>query len=399
MAARASVKRRVTAALTALGVAAGVTVGVGQPTAAAAPSCTPYVALVLPGTSEIERGSTDKIGMLQNVTNSLVEQTGGNVTVQSVDYPASIGGLIAPVYGGNTPFSDSVKEGIDLTVNYALEYKDRCPNVKFAVLGFSQGALVAGDFAEIIGNGKAEGLDADDFVGALLYADPRRAKSQIDGKRVQREGSEKTIAGITDAKMEGEGIFGYRKEYGEMTSKTVSFCTTADSFCNMPEDGRPAADWLASLAEYNTGTNTDQMEQFQDVGYGEAARDTASKTNNVDGSPIINPEEIMADRQTNPGSIVSMVMNMAKLTPKFIGDDPVGAVTQFIGAAPENKSGGDTQAALRDGLNLKSLAPFVAAFGANAAYQGHVLYPKLPVSKDGTTATQWGANWLAARME
>lgn len=395
-----SVKRTVLAAVMTVASAVGVGVTVGAGSAVAAPgSCSPYVALVVPGTSEIERGSTSKIGMLKNVTDPLIQKVGSDVTIQSIDYPASVGGLIAPIYGGNTPFSDSVKEGIDLTVNYALEYKSRCPGVQFAVIGFSQGALVAGDFAEIIGNGKAKGLDADDFIGALLYADPRRARSQIDGERVQRVGSEKTIGGLTDMKMEGEGIFGYRKEYGEMTSKTVSFCTTADSFCNMPEEGRAASDWLASLAEYNTGSNTEQMEKFQEIGYGEAARDVASNTNNVDGSPLINPEEIMADRQANPGSIVSMVMNMVKLTPEFIGNDPIGAITQFVGATPETKSdSSDPQKLLREGLNMESLKPFIAAFVANGAMQGHVLYPKLPVSPDGTTATQWGANWLAARM-
>ena len=202
-------KRALVSSLTAVSVA--VTSTVAQPVDAQAQQdsqCRDYVALVVPGTTEIERGSTSKIGMLRNVTSAIADQVGDNFLVQSVDYPASIGGLIAPIYGANTPFSDSVKEGIDLTINYALEYKKRCPGVKFALMGYSQGALVAGDVTEIVGNGKADGLSADDFIGSLLYADPRRARSQIDGKKVQREGSEKTIGGLPDIAMEGEGIFG-----------------------------------------------------------------------------------------------------------------------------------------------------------------------------------------------
>ena len=392
-----SFKRKLVAALSTVALVPSVGAIVTPASAAAASSCADYAVLVVPGTSEIERGSTDKIGMLKNVTDPLKEEANQDFLLRSVDYPASVGGLIAPIYGGNTPFSDSVKEGIDLTFQYAREYKEKCSGIKMAIVGFSQGALVAGDATELIGNGVVDGLSSDDFFGSLLYADPRRARSQIDGERVQREGSEKTIAGLTDVLMEGEGIFGYRKDYGSMTSKTVSFCTTADSFCNMPEEGRPAADWLASLAEYNTGTNTEQAQKFQEVGYGEEARKVAADTPNVDGSPIINPEEIAENRAENPGSVISMVESMLKLAPKFIGDDPVAAFQQILGVEPENKS--DAEDILREGLDAKSLAAFTAAFAANATYQGHVLYPTLPVAKDGTTATQWGANWLAARMK
>lgn len=393
-------KRALVSSLTAVSVA--VTSTVAQPVDAQAQQdsqCRDYVALVVPGTTEIERGSTSKIGMLRNVTSAIADQVGDNFLVQSVDYPASVGGLIAPIYGANTPFSDSVKEGIDLTINYALEYKKRCPGVKFALMGYSQGALVAGDVTEIVGNGKADGLSADDFIGSLLYADPRRARSQIDGQKVQREGSEKTIGGLPDIAMEGEGIFGYRKEFGEMTSKTVSFCTTTDIVCNLPQDARPAADWVASLAEYNTGSNLEQLRAFQDIGYGAISRQVAMATPDMDASsPLLNPEEIMSNRIANPASLVSMVAGFATLAPEVIGAEPVNAVAAAFGAQPIAPKGEDANAILRDGLNMESLIPFTEALTVSSITLGHAAYPYLPVSADGTTSTQWGANWLAARM-
>lgn len=361
--------------------------------------CRNYVALVVPGTTETERGSTSKIGMLRSVTDAMAKQAGDQFLVQSVDYPASVGGLIAPIYGANTPFSDSVKEGIDLTINYALEYKKRCPGVKFALMGYSQGALVAGDVTEIVGNGKAEGLSADDFIGSLLYADPRRARSQINGQQVQREGSEKTVKGITDIAMEGEGIFGYRKEFGEMTSKTVSFCTTTDIVCNLSLEARDAADWLASIAEYNTGSNLDQLRAFQDIGYGSISREVAMATPDMDASsPLMNPDEIISNRIANPASLISMLSGFLILTPQIVGNKPVNAIATAFGAEPIAPEGEDANEILREGLNMKSLVPFLETLTVSSITLGHAAYPYLPVSADGTTSTQWGANWLVARM-
>lgn len=357
--------------------------------------CRPYVVLVIPGTSETERGS-NRIGFMTTVTDPLSRKAPGKFLIQTVDYPAAAGGMIAPVYGTKTPFADSVKEGIDLTLKYAAEYKNRCPGVKFAMVGFSQGAMIAGDVSEIIGNGKSGDITSDDMIGSLAYADPRRAPNHVDGKQVQREGSEKTLGEYGNTTMSGEGIFGYRKDYGEMTSKTVSICYEKDSVCNTPLEGRKATDWLAAIGEYNTGTNYEQVKAYQEAGFGEAGREVAAVSTN--SAMRGDPQKMVAERASNPASLISMLYHFADFAPNAIEDDPMGALAEILGTKPQSDDPKTSAELLRKGLTVESLLPFLSHFAISSSEGAHGYYAQMVVDEKGTTSTEWGANWLAARM-
>lgn len=381
-------KKAIAAILATAGIAGSLALA---PTAQAAPSCTDSVLLAVPGTWESESGaSTKPNGMLQALSDEMEKMNPGKTAFVFVDYPAAVGGLAAPVTGTKAPFAESVREGIDNTIRYAKEYKSRCPGIKIGLTGFSQGALVAGDVAELVGNGRVDGLSADDFAGAVMYADPRRAPSHDGRREVKRDGSEQSI-GPAGAPLRGEGIFGYRKDYGRMTNKTVSICGENDAFCNLPLDARPTGDWVAAVAEYNTGSNAAQLSRMVDAGLAEGGRKVADTVPNGGGAGPV-PEI----QQANPASLQAMLTVAAEALPKAAaGGDPVKSVAQLLGVGQLVGAEPDP---LYAGLEPMSVSSFVEAITRMSTTNGHTIYPQMMVS-EGTTSIQWGANWLSARME
>ena len=53
------------------------------------------------------------------------------------------------------------------------DMNNRCPLTSYVLVGFSQGAVIAGDIASDIGNGRGP-VDADLVLGVTLIADGRR---------------------------------------------------------------------------------------------------------------------------------------------------------------------------------------------------------------------------------
>lgn len=89
------------------------------------------------------------------------------------------GGMIAGVWGWNVWFDDSVAAGKSALRQLVHDYESRSDNtIRWTFIGYSQGAIVAGDVASEIDLAGDPGLQQR--TEAILYSDPRQPGTGIE---------------------------------------------------------------------------------------------------------------------------------------------------------------------------------------------------------------------------
>ncbi|MDV6277543.1 cutinase family protein [Rhodococcus erythropolis] len=176
----------------------------------AASGCTRYIGVFAPGTTETRADAdpSKPAGMLGQVGRKLEAMYGPN-TFRAIypSYPAE-----AFLQSGMT-YSASKTAG-DQAMATAME---QCPNSKFVIGGYSQGAQVAGDVAVTIGAGSGP-VPAASVLAAVMLANPKlgTAGSQVVGP-----------------KLDGQGIAGPAAEgYGALSGRVFDICHPEDKYCN-----------------------------------------------------------------------------------------------------------------------------------------------------------------------
>lgn len=140
---------------------------------------------------------------------------------------------------GAFSYDEDVKLGHAAAVEQVREYRARCGEDKeIVIVGFSQGARVAGDVLSDIGNGRIDGIEADNIRGEL-YADPRRDGSVLD------RGIELSLVGI----IPGIVMAGPR-DGGFGSVPVVTVCVRGDGVCDMPDPLRDPIGALDTLLGY-----------------------------------------------------------------------------------------------------------------------------------------------------
>jgi hypothetical protein len=107
-----------------------------------------------------------------------------------------------------------------------------------ALVGFSQGAVIAGDLASDIGNGRGP-VDDDLLLGATLIADGRRQQGigQHVGPNPPGEGAEITLHEIPVLSGLGLTMSGARPGgFGELNGKINEICGPGDLICAAPPE-------------------------------------------------------------------------------------------------------------------------------------------------------------------
>ncbi len=142
-------------------------------TAAPAPTCTPVMVLGIPGSSE---GAAHHPGTTQpkelygaTVAEALAGARAGSehpVTAEAVNYPA-----VLSLNFTDGKYFASKDTGYAHTYNTLRSWSRACPSSRFALIGYSQGAHIAGDLAQTILHEHAP-IGPDRLAGALLLADP-----------------------------------------------------------------------------------------------------------------------------------------------------------------------------------------------------------------------------------
>ncbi|MCV7285413.1 MULTISPECIES: cutinase family protein [Mycolicibacterium] len=135
-------------------------------------------------------------------------------------------------------YNDSRAEGTRATVKAMTDMNERCPLTSYVIAGFSQGAVIGGDVASDIGNGRGP-VDQDLVLGVTLIADGRRQMGvgQDVGPNPVGQGAEITLHEVPTLSALGLSMTGPRPGgFGALNDRTFEICGAGDLICSAPEE-------------------------------------------------------------------------------------------------------------------------------------------------------------------
>ncbi len=144
---------------------------------------------------------------------NLSQASGGRADYYTINYPAA----------GGIPIFASEQAGVVETTRQITSFVAQCSTSKVELLGYSQGAWVAGDVATNIANNKVPGVSPDKLVASFLVGDPINQATQQPGYGTQIGAI--TRAGPLPARVAG---------FGANSSTTFEFCNPGDNVCDAP---------------------------------------------------------------------------------------------------------------------------------------------------------------------
>jgi hypothetical protein len=206
--------RRLLAVALVVTLASATATTVGASTAFAAPSgCSDVLAVMTPGTWET-RANADPavpIGMLATIGNDLKAKYGNKIELFYTNYAAS-------AFDQGMTYGDSKATGLTVNNDKLKTVASRCPQTKFILSGYSQGADIVGDIASAIGNGRGP-IPANKVLAVGLLADPGQG---TDGESVV--GPRVTGQGIADPRPQGMGT---------LKGRVATICDPKDLYCSI----------------------------------------------------------------------------------------------------------------------------------------------------------------------
>ncbi|WP_410876038.1 cutinase family protein [Nocardia sp. A7] len=315
----------VVAAVVAVGT---VAVGVAQAEKPGAQPCTPYTAILAPGTWEttLDADPEVPVGMLRLVGDGLQRQFGRDITVLYVPYAASAFDL-------GLSYAESLST---LESRLRLMMRGLCSSTRVILAGYSQGADGIGDLATEIGNGDGP-IGADRVVGVGLLSDPHRDPN--------------TTLSLGNTQP-GYGIAGTRsRDFGALTERVRTLCSDGDLYCSLDAATSP---FLAVLGRVLSG----------------------------DSQPIANVIPATVD----PSSLIAQAVTMGAGWTATAANLPT--ILDNLTRLPEFIAAGDIHGAHRAARALNvALAPLVqAAAGVDRALVAEVIRAAAAVDPSGRTA-------------
>ncbi|MBU8807732.1 carboxylesterase Culp6 [Mycolicibacterium goodii] len=176
------------------------------------------------------------LSLMSNISKPLAEQFGPQrLQVYTVPYTAQFHNPFAA--DKQMSYNDSRAEGMRTTVKAMTDMNDRCPLTSYVIAGFSQGAVIAGDIASDIGNGRGP-VDEDLVLGVTLIADGRREMGvgQDVGPNPVGQGAEITLHEVPALSALGLTMTGPRPGgFGALNNRTNQICGAGDLICSAPE--------------------------------------------------------------------------------------------------------------------------------------------------------------------
>jgi hypothetical protein len=176
------------------------------------------------------------IALLLNVTNPIRQQVGSDrLDIYTVPYTAQFHNPLSA--DKQMSYNDSRAEGTRAAVKAMTDMNNRCPLTSYVLIGFSQGAVIAGDMASDIGNGRGP-VDEDLVLGVTLIADGRRQDNvgQDIGPNPDGQGAEITLNEVPTLSALGLTMTGARPGgFGMLNDRTNEICATGDLICAAPE--------------------------------------------------------------------------------------------------------------------------------------------------------------------
>jgi hypothetical protein len=206
-------------------------------------SCPDVLLVTIPGTweSSPQDDAFNPVqfpnALLHNVTATLTQQfpmprMQSYTTPYTAQFNNPLGGVKQMSY------NESRAEGTRATVQEMTDVNARCPLTSYVIMGFSQGAVIAGDIASDIGNGRGP-VDDDLVLGVTLIADGRREQAVGNeiGPNPPGEGAEITLHEVPILSGMGLTMTGARPGgFGALNTKTNEICAPGDLICAAPAE-------------------------------------------------------------------------------------------------------------------------------------------------------------------
>jgi hypothetical protein len=205
-------------------------------------SCPDVMMISIPGTWE--SSPTDDpvnptqfpLALMLKVTNPIRAQFGNDrLEIFTVPYTAQFHNPLSA--DKQISYNDSRAEGARNAVNAMTDMNNRCPLTSYVLAGFSQGAVIAGDMASDIGNGRGP-VDEDLVLGVTLIADGRRQDNvgKDIGPNPDGQGAEITLQEVPTLSALGLTMTGPRPGgFGMLNDRTNEICAPGDLICAAPE--------------------------------------------------------------------------------------------------------------------------------------------------------------------
>jgi hypothetical protein len=176
------------------------------------------------------------LALLLSVTNPIRQQfDSGRLEIYTVPYTAQFHNPLSA--DNQMSYNDSRAEGTRAAVKAITDMNNRCPLTSYVIAGFSQGAVIAGDLASDIGNGRGP-VDGDLVLGVTAIADGRRQDNvgQDIGPNPPGQGAEITLQEVPMLSAMGLTMTGPRPGgFGMLNDRTNEICAPGDLICAAPE--------------------------------------------------------------------------------------------------------------------------------------------------------------------
>lgn len=147
------------------------------------------------------------------------------------------------------PYGVSARAGVKTVEKHLQEVAAACPETKFILTGFSQGAQITGDVAASIAQG--QGIAPSKLLAAYLLADPGRSAfsgetgTSVTGVTGPLSRAGAVIVGTNKGQPRPEtvGLSGPRPDgvFASLPGKVVSICSSGDPACEITPGGALAA--------------------------------------------------------------------------------------------------------------------------------------------------------------
>ncbi|MDR2279334.1 MAG: cutinase family protein [Gordonia sp. (in: high G+C Gram-positive bacteria)] len=307
---------------------------------------------------------------------------------EQVPYVAQVGGPVAGFLKHNPlTLGESRENGVKALKGRLSEISSSCPSADVAVLGYSQGALVAGDVLSEIGNGRGP-INASRIVGAGLLSDPARTPTTANLDSDKAPTVAQVIPGsetLVGPNVPGQGVVGARPDgFGVLADRVTSFCAEGDAICSLTGKS-PAIAAVVPLLNLRK----------QDIGPYVTSRVTTLLTNIATTPPedmqraitsvMTAATQLTAAGTTNPAALP---LELARIVFASSTLDDIGKVVRM----PEY----DAFLSLTKPDQLVTQAVDVANYALLGVHQA---YDRRPVNAQGDTATVFLAKWLLGRIQ
>lgn len=211
--------------------------------------CPDVLVLSIPGTWESSAGddpyrpTANSKSLMLRITKALqAEFPAGRADVYTVPYVAEFRNPTV-LTDRQQDYNRSRAQGKRRAVAKLTETHERCPLTGYVLMGFSQGAVIAGDIAGDIGNGRGPipAIDQDLVLGVGLIADGRRvAGQQADVPPSPPGDGAEVVLGAFGGLIPGIEMTGPRPGgFGTLADRTHSICAAGDLICDSPRVTQP----------------------------------------------------------------------------------------------------------------------------------------------------------------